>query len=164
MPLIVGSVRPIIPDFESDVGSGVWRISRSPFSVADGDEVDTTPSPWVTSVSVSLSSVGGEVEGFVGTGFGVGEVFLVAVATTSVVSVVEGLYGRCVLVLVGCTLSVSAVVGLVGWEGAVSDGVMARTVGCTFGLRMGEGAEGGLVGVEEGTMEDSVKAQERRRS
>ena len=162
MPLMVGSVWPVIPDFESDVGSGVWRISRSPFSVADGDEVDTTPSPWVTSVSVSLSPVNGVVEGVVGTGFGVGEVFLVAVATTSVVSVVEGLYGRCVLVLVGCTLSVSAVVGLVGWEGAVSDGVMARTVGCTFGLRMGEGAEGGgeggLVGVEEGTMEDSVKA------
>lgn len=164
MPLIVGSVLPIIPDFESDVGSGVWRISRSPFSVANGDEVDTIPSPWVTFVSVSLSSVSGVVEGFVGTGFGVGEVFLVAVATISVVSVVEGLYGRCVLVLVGCTLSVSAVVGLVGWEGAVSDGVMARTVG----LRMGEGAEGGgeggLVGVKEGTMEDSVKAQERKRS
>ena len=138
IPLMVGSVLPLIPDLESEVGSGVWRISISTLSAGEGGGVDKTLSPCVFSVSVPIGIVAGctlVLVVVVGRANGVGKAPSLEVATASVVSVAEGLYGRSVLVevLVGDISSVTGVLLVVGCE---PDEVI-------FGSRVGEGRVGG---------------------
>ena len=90
-----------------EVGSGVSRTSESALFVAEGDDVETTPLPSVTSVVVSSSMTTGGLEGVglsvvvVGTCWlEVGETSSIrGVGKISTESVVEGLFAECVLIV-----------------------------------------------------------------